>query len=307
MKYIVSGYIGYDNFGDEAIASILVDKLKKEGAEKITLISSNPLKTAKLYGVDSCGKFNFFKKLLMADVLVSGGGSLLQDVTSIKSLFYYLGIIYCALFLRKKVIIYSQGIGPIKSKFGQILTKLALSNCTDISVRDSKSKALMNKWNISSTLVKDPVLEIEFENKNIKDVVGIQLRSFGQISDTFLISLAKKISENFRDKTIKIFSLQDIIDLEICTKFKKLLEEYGCNDVSLHKNLSVNDVFNELSSLEYLIGMRFHSLVVGVKSGVKVLGINYDPKIENLAEEYKFPTIELSQTNFDEEFKQLLQ
>ena len=48
-KYVVSGYIGFDNFGDEAIAKVLVDRLKHEGAEKITLISSNPEKTAKLY------------------------------------------------------------------------------------------------------------------------------------------------------------------------------------------------------------------------------------------------------------------
>ena len=39
-KYVVSGYIGFDNFGDEAIAHVLVDKLKSKGAEKITLIRS---------------------------------------------------------------------------------------------------------------------------------------------------------------------------------------------------------------------------------------------------------------------------
>ena len=27
-KYIVSGYIGFDNFGDEAIAKVLTEKLK---------------------------------------------------------------------------------------------------------------------------------------------------------------------------------------------------------------------------------------------------------------------------------------
>ena len=97
-KYIVSGYIGFDNFGDEAIAKVLVDRLKHEGAEKITLISSNPEKTAKLYGVDSCPMLKFFDSIKHSDVLVSGGGSLLQDVTSFKSLLYYLGVIYCNIF-----------------------------------------------------------------------------------------------------------------------------------------------------------------------------------------------------------------
>ena len=32
-KYLVSGYIGFDNFGDEAIASVLVSNLKKQNAE----------------------------------------------------------------------------------------------------------------------------------------------------------------------------------------------------------------------------------------------------------------------------------
>ena len=124
MKYIVSGYIGFDNFGDEAIAHVLTEKLKKDGAEKITLISSKPDKTQTIYSVDSCGMLNFLKPLIESDILISGGGSLLQDVTSLKSLMYYLFVILTALFFRKKVIIYSQGIGPINSKFGQFLTAI---------------------------------------------------------------------------------------------------------------------------------------------------------------------------------------
>lgn len=62
-KYVVSGYIGFDNFGDEAIAKVLVDRLKHEGAEKITLISSNPEKTAKLYGVEACPMLKFLTAL----------------------------------------------------------------------------------------------------------------------------------------------------------------------------------------------------------------------------------------------------
>ena len=60
-KYVVSGYIGFDNFGDEAIAGVLTNYLKKNGAEKITLISSNPEKTSKLYDVNSVGMLDFIK------------------------------------------------------------------------------------------------------------------------------------------------------------------------------------------------------------------------------------------------------
>ena len=146
MKYVVSGYIGFDNFGDEAIASVLSQKLKSAGAEKITLISSKPQKTSEQYEVNSCGMLNFLPALIKSDILISGGGSLLQDVTSLKSLIYYLIVIFCALVLRKKVQIYAQGIGPINSKIGQFLTKHILRHVNEISVRDMKSKELLSGW-----------------------------------------------------------------------------------------------------------------------------------------------------------------
>ena len=214
-KYIVSGYIGFDNFGDEAIAHVLTEKLKKEGAEKITLISSNPERTKRNHGVNSCPMLKFFDSLKEADVLISGGGSLLQDVTSLKSLIYYLGVIYAALFLRKKVIIFSQGIGPIRSIFGQILTRIALMNCSEISVRDKKSQELLNKWGIKSELVKDPIFSLELPVKNMKGTIGVQLRDFPTITESFLVSLANEISKRFSDKKIEIYSFQDSIDLAI--------------------------------------------------------------------------------------------
>ena len=84
MKYVVSGYIGFNNFGDEAIAHTVAQKLKKEMPEKITFISSNPTETAIQHDVEACGMLKFFTPLKDADVLISGGGSLLQDVTSLK-------------------------------------------------------------------------------------------------------------------------------------------------------------------------------------------------------------------------------
>ena len=118
-KYIVSGYIGFDNFGDELIADILVKRLKAGDAEKVTLISKNPAKTAKLHNTDSCSMFGFLPILMESDVLISGGGSLLQDVTSLKSLLYYVGVIFAALIFGKKVEIFAQGIGPINSFLGK--------------------------------------------------------------------------------------------------------------------------------------------------------------------------------------------
>ena len=318
-KYLVSGYIGFDNFGDEAIAKALVDKIRlgnfdseykivsnDKDERSITLISSNPKKTSSLYGVDSCKMLEFFKPLINSDVLISGGGSLLQDVTSKKSLFYYLGIIYLGIILRKKVVIFSQGIGPINSIVGKFLTKFALKNCYKISVRDNKSLKLLNCWGIDASLVKDPILEIDLPNKQQKGIVGIQLRRFPTLSDKFLNSLAGEIVKRFSDKRIEIYSFQDSIDLSVCEDFKRLLNKKGLVNVEIFGNLSINDVFDKISTLEYLVAMRFHANVVGIKSGVKTLAINYDIKVKKLAEEFNLPLIELTDYDFSKQFDNLI-
>lgn len=293
-KYVVSGYIGFDNFGDEAIASVLTNKLKSEGAESITLISSNPQKTAELYGVKSCGVFDFIKPIMECDTLISGGGSLLQDVTSIKSLIYYLGIIYTALGLGKKIEIFAQGIGPINSKIGRFFTRFALKNCSKITVRDKKSQELLENWGISAELVKDPIFDIEIPEIEKKDIVGVQLRAFKGVNEKFLNSLADRIYSEYSSKKIEILSLQDSIDLEVCRQFEKILNSKGVENTEVLYNLSVNKIIEKISELDTFFAMRFHANVIGIKAGVKTIAINYDPKVEKLAEEYNLPLIELN-------------
>lgn len=305
MKYVVSGYIGFDNFGDEAIAHVLAEKLKNEGAEKITFISSNPEKTSRIHGVDACGMLKFLKSIANADVLISGGGSLLQDVTSLKSLIYYLIVIFAALLLGKKVEIFAQGIGPINSSLGQFLTKLALKKCSKISVRDKQSQDLLSNWGIKSDLVNDPILEINLPHKNISGIVGIQLRNFKSLNETFLQNLAEEICKNFSNKKIIILSLHDDIDKVLCEHFASILNNRGLNTEVL-SGLDLKEVFETISNLEYLIAMRFHAVVVGIKAGVKTLAINYDPKVEKLAKEYNLPMINFNQNDLNNEFQKLL-
>lgn len=294
-KYVVSGYIGFDNFGDEAIASVLTQNLKKNGAEKITLISSNPEKTSKLYGVESTGMFGFIKPIIESDVLISGGGSLLQDVTSLKSLIYYLGIIMTALFFKKKVVIFAQGFTPFRTKVGKFLTKAVLKRCNKITVRDEKSQELLAGMGIDSTLVSDPVFGLEVPQIE-KRGIGLQLRNYPTLTNEFVEKLVAEIHEKFPNQEINLISLQDSIDLPVLEKIEgKIL-----------KNLTVQEAIEELSSLEYLIGMRFHACLIAAKAGVKVLGINYDVKVETLAKNVGFPLLELSGENLKNGFNNLM-
>lgn len=304
-KYVISGYIGFDNFGDEAIAKVLISHLKSKNAEKITVLSSNPHKTARLYNVYSANYLKFFKPILESDILISGGGSLLQDVTSLKSLIYYLTVIVTALVFNKKVIIFAQGFTPFRTKLGKFFTKFVLQYCDKIYVRDAKSQEILRKMNLDSELISDPVFGMQIIKSENRSGIGIQLRDYHTLTDTFLKHLANEISQRFSKEKIKLFSLQDSLDLIVLEKFKKLLELHGIES-EIYKNMTVEQVIHEISKLECLIGMRFHSALVGAKAGVKVLGINYDIKVLNLAQHTGFPIIGLNEDRFENEFNELI-
>lgn len=94
---VISGYYGFHNAGDEAMLLAILQALRKTfDAPSITVISGNPSDTARTFGVKAVPRFGILpilSSLFRTDLLISGGGSLLQDVTSWKSMIYYLTII----------------------------------------------------------------------------------------------------------------------------------------------------------------------------------------------------------------------
>lgn len=303
-KYVISGYIGFDNFGDEAIVKVLTSHLKNLNAEKITVLSSNPEKTAKLYDVFSVNFLKFIQPIVESDVLISGGGSLLQDVTSLKSLIYYLAVIVTALVFNKKVVIFAQGFTPFRTFWGEFFTKFVLKYCHKIYVRDEKSFQQLLKMGINSEIISDPVFDFEIKKNENKKGVGVQLRSFSGLNDKFLKNLAEEIIKNFPNQEIKLFSLQDSLDLETVLKFAEILKENNQN-CQIYQKMDIEEVITKISEIEYFIGMRFHSCLIASKAGAKVLGINYDIKVKNLSEKVGFPILELKEDSIDEKIQAL--
>lgn len=306
---VISGYYGFDNFGDETILSVLIKKLK-EYTPFITVLSANPSKTRTQYKVQSTFYFclcRLFIKLLKCDILISGGGSLLQDVTSLKSLLYYLLVINAALFFRKKVIIFSQGIGPINNKFGAFLTKNTLKKCTLITVRDRKSRLILNKWGIEADLVCDPLFDLELPAYNPSNKVGVQLRGFKTLKENLLVKLAEQINKEFFDKEIEIYSFQDGLDLAVCKRFEKILKSINPQiQTKLVFNQTSQEILDKISKLNYMIAMRFHANLIALKYGIKTLAVCYDIKVEKLAEEAQIPYVSMDASeDYDELFAQL--
>ena len=307
-KVLISGYYGFGNFGDEAILSILCSHLKSLNILP-TILSVNPDLTSKNNDVRSVGSFNIksvISEIFKTDILISGGGSLLQDVTSLKSLIYYSFIIFLALILRKKVIIFAQGIGPLNNFISRFIVFNLLRHCTIVSVRDNKSLELLQNHGIKAFRVNDPIFSLPINEIEKSQAVGIQLRSFPSLSEEFLDNLAKNTAENFKDKKIELLSLQDTLDISTLKIFQNKLLKYGVN-AELISNLDRDEIIKKIASFDILIGMRFHAILVALKSNVKTLAINYDEKVEKLANEFNLPMLNLNKSqNYNEIFAKFI-
>lgn len=294
-KVLISGYIGFQNFGDDAILGLLVRNLRKANCN-ITALSSDPESTEKMFKINALNYMNFFQILwaiLDTKVLISGGGSLLQNGTSSLSLLYYLAIIFLAKLFGKKVIIFAQGIGPIYGKGYQWISKKIIKMCDLILVRDVFSQRILKKWGIHSRYVPDPVWDIKVPPYEPMGYVGVQLRNYRFLHPTLLKELAKYIGVYFGDRKIKIFSFQTSQDSELAYKFEYWLKAQ-CSDIVTEVVIpnSHNQLIEEFSHLEYLFAMRYHAVLLALKMGVKVLPISYDVKVQNLASEFDIPYIE---------------
>lgn len=137
-RILVSGYYGFANSGDDALLGAIIQNMREYDPDmEITVLSKNPAETRALYGVESINRYNMFQimsRMKKAKLLISGGGSLLQDRTSSKSLYYYLTIIRLAQTLGTKVMLYANGIGPLTrekniKKTMQVLEGAILSPC----------------------------------------------------------------------------------------------------------------------------------------------------------------------------------
>lgn len=289
-KILISGYYGFDNFGDEAILGVLINHLR---GNDITVLSSNPEKTGRTHNVNSLNSFNpklIVERLPKFDMLISGGGSLLQNVTSNKSLFYYCGLINIMASLKKDVVIFAQGIGPVKGFWGKLIVKSALKKCKYISVRDVKSQELLKSWGIESNLVCDPIFDLNLPTPKRTRKVGIQLRKFASLTDELFDEIIKQVALRFSDREIELICFQDSEDEGISKVFlNKLKKKNPTINANIIKNLTNKEVIEKVSEYDYLIGMRFHACLLGLKYGIKTLAISYDPKVETLAKNANIP------------------
>lgn len=300
-KIVISGYYGFNNFGDEISLQVIVKTLQDQGID-VTVLSSNPEMTVLTHGVISLYTFSIFdiiRQIFVSDALISGGGSLLQDKTSIKSFLYYIFVILTAKFLGKKIIIFSQGFAPLKNKYLERILKYVLANTSYISVRDKESKDYILDLGVKPSKVKafcDCVWALEKKPIERENNVIIQIRDWVDLTEDKLDILARMIARQFSSSSIRLLSLQDAKDLKVINLLADKLQKFNL-DVKILKGLNINQIEDVIASAKYLIAMRYHACLLGIKYNVPTLAISYDEKVSNLAQKFNLSYVYVDEEN----------
>ena len=298
-RAVLCGYYGMGNAGDEALLVSLLQMLP-ESVEPIVL-SGNPQATKKSYGVYSCDRkstFALLKILQQSDVFIWGGGSLMQDATSIASPIYYAGLMALAQQRGLKTIAWAQGIGPLNKSFTRWMTKQTLLGCNGISVRDNASAELLRGWQIEPILAPDPVWAMESETPpdlpdTDKPIVAVVLRSHPLLTKARLQTLIQAISDfqTQSDSFILLIPFQPQQDKAIAEQISARLQQDRVI-ISVANPKQLKGLFK---SVKMAIGMRLHSLIMAAAEGCSCFALSYDPKVTQLMSELSLSGYELNE------------
>lgn len=288
MKNILlAGYYGFGNLGDEAILQMFIKHFKESNnINNIIVLSGNPEETSKRYDVKSVNRYSIvsiIKHMLRSDALIFGGGSLLQDVTSKRSIYYYLFLMWSAKLMGKKVVLLSQGIGPIIHKTNFKNASKILKKADIITVRDHMSMDILNSMNIENSKIKfsaDPVIGLDLNNdikhNNQKTRVCFTLRNWKNVELTDEIC---KVAEKLYDDGIECIFICFYYNMDL-PLLNELEAKLG-NKAKFYKNrLSTQETMEIIKSVDLLVGIRLHAIILSASANVPFVALSYDPKIE---------------------------
>lgn len=300
---IICGAYGYGNAGDDAILKSIISSVKDMDEDMpVTVIAKNTQKVKNKFRVNSFYTFNIFSminSMRKSLVYINGGGSLIQNITSSRSLLYYLFTIRLASLLKNKVSMYGCGIGPVNGDRNiKKVTKSLNSSADVITLREINSYEELKSYGVNKpqlSVTSDPAFVLKPASKEDAEAY---LHAHGLSENGKYLCLALRTWYGYTEKAKYIAETADYI-----------YEKYGLTTVFISMNI-MNDIkaakeiskymktpfviledqaepellISVLSYMQAVVSMRLHALIFAAISGVPIVGVSYDPKINNVLE-----------------------
>ena len=291
---VICGAYGMGNAGDDAVLAAICAALRRiDGDMPITVLARRPGETALRFGVEAVHPFavlRWLRAMRRAALFLSGGGSLLQDVTSRRSLRYYLFTIRMARRRGCAVQLYGCGVGPLLREASRRRTAETLNACADVvTLRDEASLEALRALGVTGPrllLAADPALSLPPSAGEPERAAGFVLREWPGVHGHIgaFAACARHVWETYRREPV-FFCLAPgdrAPARAVCDRLEA--EGVPCS-------LSVDS--RRVGRMSLVLSMRLHGLVFALRDGVPAAGIGYDPKVDAFCAEAGFPCLDL--------------
>ncbi len=294
---IVCGAYGKGNIGDDAILLTIIRQLRQQDPNlPICVMTRKAEETAIMTGVSAIPIFNFLragKWMKKSALYVSGGGTLIQNVTSTRSLLYYLFSIAQAKKFGCKVLMYGCGAGPVRGKKYQQLVAKVLNRYVDrIALRDPESEITLRGFGVTVpeiSVTADPALQMRADGEAAQKYLqnnGVDpdgkyclfvLRPWEDAYQRLdAIRVAAEHGWNQYGMMPLFFCFEPSQDGQITREAASLLNvPYKI----LSNSTDCSLLCGVIAEVDLVVAMRLHALVFACSQNTKMVGISYDPKV----------------------------
>ena len=295
---VICGAYGRGNAGDDAILEAILQEMRSIDPDMpITVLTKDPKATRLTYRVRTAGRMDvgtWKKAMRHAKLYINGGGSLIQDFTSRRSLWFYLHNIQAAHKAGCKVQMYGCGIGPVLREQHRKLAASVLNASVDvITLREPDSLKELQSMGVTKPeilLTADPALTLPAASED--EIDSVLLRA-GIPTHGKYLCFALRNWKGFEDKA-PLFA----------QAAKYAYETYGLTPVfaAVEKHLdpvagrlaaagldiphyflddagSAGTIIGALSRMQAVVSMRLHALIFAAGQGIPLAGVVYDPKV----------------------------
>ncbi len=300
MRVLLSGYYGFGNLGDEALLEVIVQQLRlRFPGWDLEVLSAAPDQTREQLGVTATPRWNMGdvrEAIRRADVVLSGGGGLLQSSTSLRSVVYYAGILREAVRQKRKTMIFAQSIGPLDS-LGRFVVRSLCKGVDCATVRDGRSKTLLHQL-LPGTPVEqtaDPVFlydlsvedfDLASEGLGRAPYAVFSVRKVPALKEG--VAMLARVADRFAQKhgvRVAFLPLGGASDAEVSTTIIR-----ACKSAPmLLPECTLERAAAILRGARVVVGMRLHALILAARFAVPFLAIPYDPKVSSLLDDLGYP------------------
>ncbi len=296
---LICGAYGRGNSGDEAILRAIINSMRNiDPLMPITVMTRQPKQTELSHHVRAVytfSSFKFLKHMLRSRLFINGGGSLIQDNTSSRSLYFYLFTIWAAKRCGCKVIMYGCGIGPVHKQINRRLSTVVLDKNVDIiTLRDSISKQELLSLGVTTPEIKpsaDPAFSLlpslpsesdDFFRQSGLDPTGnyicFSVRSWKDFKDFEIFSQAADYAYkryNLHTVLLPIEHPRDVLP----SSFVMQAMETPCTLLTTPDDIELT--LSVLKKMRLVCAMRLHALVFSTLVDIPVIASSYDVKVSS--------------------------